>query len=102
MVILRDLDNEDERNPPRPLIIGSPLERQVREHFTRPDGSFNYSGYFAEAMGDSFSPRELEGSSGDDDLLIWRDNVLCGVTVWRDNPLCGVRFYVLTGSTFLF
>jgi hypothetical protein len=66
MVILRDLDNEDERNPPRPLIIGSPLERQVREHFTRPDGSFNYSGYFAEAMGDSFSPRELEGSSGDD------------------------------------
>ncbi|KAK2449129.1 hypothetical protein QL285_008355 [Trifolium repens] len=66
MVILRDLDNEDERNPPRPLIIGSTLECQVREHFTRPDGSFNYSGYFAEALGESFSPRELEGSSSDD------------------------------------
>jgi hypothetical protein len=66
MVILTDLCNEDERNPPRPLIIGSPLERQIREHFTRPDGSFNYSGYFSEVMGEPISPRELENSSGDD------------------------------------
>ena len=66
MVILRDLGNEDERNPPRPLIIGSPLERQVREHFTRSDGSFDYSGYFAEVMGESFNLGEREGGIGDD------------------------------------
>ncbi|WJX33912.1 hypothetical protein P8452_22076 [Trifolium repens] len=66
MVILRDLGNEDERNPPRPLIIGSPLERQVREHFIRPDDSFNYSGYFSEVMGEPISLREPESSSGDD------------------------------------
>ncbi|KAK2373466.1 hypothetical protein QL285_074497 [Trifolium repens] len=66
MVILRDLDNEDERNPPRPLIIGSPLERRVREHFIRPDGSFDYSGYFSEVMGESFKVGELEGGIGDD------------------------------------
>ncbi|WJX12327.1 hypothetical protein P8452_02841 [Trifolium repens] len=66
MVILRDLGNEDERNPPRPLIIGSPLERQVLELFIRPDGTFNYSGYFSEVMGEPISPRELESSSGDD------------------------------------
>ncbi|WJX77800.1 hypothetical protein P8452_61074 [Trifolium repens] len=66
MVILRDLDDEDERNPPRPLIVGSPLERQVREHFTRPDGSFDNSGYFAEVMGESFNRGELEGGIGDD------------------------------------
>jgi hypothetical protein len=66
MVILRDLSNGDERDPPRPLIVGSPLERQVRAHFIRPDGSFNYSGYFSEVMGEPISPRELEGSSGDD------------------------------------
>ncbi|WJX58400.1 hypothetical protein P8452_43861 [Trifolium repens] len=62
MVILRDLDNDDERSPPRPLIIGSPLERQVREHFTRPDGSFDYSGYFSEVLGESFN---VEGDSSD-------------------------------------
>ncbi|KAK2415666.1 hypothetical protein QL285_038128 [Trifolium repens] len=62
MVILRDLDNDDERSPP--LIIGSPLERQVREHFTRPDGSFDYSGYFSEVLGESFN---VEGDSSDSD-----------------------------------
>ncbi|KAK2423615.1 hypothetical protein QL285_034061 [Trifolium repens] len=66
MVILRDLSDEDERDPPRPLIVGSPIERQTREHFTRPDGSFNYSGYFSEVLGESISPGELESSSGDD------------------------------------
>ncbi|KAK2435431.1 hypothetical protein QL285_020489 [Trifolium repens] len=66
MVILRDLSNEDERNPPRPLIVGSPLERQVRAHFIRLDGSFNHSGYLSEVLGEPISPRELEGSSGDD------------------------------------
>ncbi|KAK2443354.1 hypothetical protein QL285_014466 [Trifolium repens] len=66
MVILRDLSNEDERDLPRPLIVGSPLERQVRENFTRPDGSINYSGYFSKVMGEPISPRELESSSGDD------------------------------------
>ncbi|WJX66031.1 hypothetical protein P8452_50626 [Trifolium repens] len=66
MVILRDLDNDDERSPPRPLIIDSPLERQVREHFTRPDGSFDYSGYFSEVMGESFNVGELEGGIGGD------------------------------------
>ncbi|KAK2443242.1 hypothetical protein QL285_014363 [Trifolium repens] len=66
MVILRDLDDEDERNPPRPLIVGSPLERQVREHFTRPDGSIDYCGYFAEVMGEPFTHGELEGGSGGD------------------------------------
>ena len=45
MVILRDFSDVGERDPSRPLIIGSPLERQIRKHFTRPDGSFNYSGY---------------------------------------------------------
>ena len=64
MVILRDLDNDEERSPPRPLIIGSPLERQVREHFTRPDGSFDYSGYFSEILGESFN---VEGDSSDSD-----------------------------------
>jgi hypothetical protein len=66
MVILRDLIDEDERDPPRPLIVGSPLERQTREHFTRLDGSFNYRGYFYEVLGEHISPGELESSSGDD------------------------------------
>ncbi|KAK2410368.1 hypothetical protein QL285_045734 [Trifolium repens] len=66
MVILRDLSDANERDPSRPLHVGSPLEQQTREHFTRPDGSFNYSGYFSEVLGISVSPRELESSSGDD------------------------------------
>ena len=76
MVILRDLDNDDERSPPRPLIIGSPLERQVREHFTRPDGSFDYSGYFSEVLGEPLSPRELESSSGDDIVVVAVDTIV--------------------------
>ncbi|KAK2409561.1 hypothetical protein QL285_044977 [Trifolium repens] len=66
MVILRDLSDANERDPSRPLLVGSPLERQTREHFTRPDGSFNYSGYFPEVLRIFISPRELDSSSGDD------------------------------------
>ncbi|KAK2455241.1 hypothetical protein QL285_002715 [Trifolium repens] len=66
MVILRDLSDEDERDPSRPLIVGSFLERQTRAHFIRPDGSVNYSGYFSEVIGEPISPGELESSSGDD------------------------------------
>ena len=66
MIILRDLSDVNERDSSRPLPFGSPLECQTHEHFTRPDGSLNYSGYFSELMGIPISPSELESSSGDD------------------------------------
>ncbi|WJX62421.1 hypothetical protein P8452_47420 [Trifolium repens] len=66
MVILRDFSDTSERDPSRPLIIGYPLERQIRKHFTRPDGSFNHSGYCAEVLGENFSPSEFESSNSDD------------------------------------
>ncbi|KAK2391053.1 hypothetical protein QL285_064547 [Trifolium repens] len=40
--------------------------RQIRKHFTRPDGSFNYSCYFTEVLGETFSSSELESSDSDD------------------------------------
>jgi hypothetical protein len=66
MVVLRDLSDVNERDPPRPLPIGCPLERQTREHFTRLDGSLNYCGYFTELLGVSITPSDLESGSGDD------------------------------------
>jgi hypothetical protein len=68
MVILRDLSDVNERDPSRPLPVGSHahLERQTHAHYTRADGSLNYSIYFSELLGISISSSELESSSGDD------------------------------------
>ncbi|KAK2389717.1 hypothetical protein QL285_063290 [Trifolium repens] len=66
MVVLRDLSDVNEGDPSRPLPVGCPLERQVHDHFTRPDGSLNYSGYFTELLGVPITHSDLESSSGDD------------------------------------
>ncbi|KAK2388731.1 hypothetical protein QL285_062379 [Trifolium repens] len=66
MVVLRDLSDVNEGDPSRPLPVGCPLERQVHGHFTRPDGSLNYSGYFTELLGVPITHSDLESSSGDD------------------------------------
>jgi hypothetical protein len=65
MVIWRDLSeaNEGDQNP----LVGTPFQRQVRDHFTRADGSLNYSGYFAELLGVYVSSSELDSDSDDDD-----------------------------------
>jgi hypothetical protein len=46
MVILRDLSEVDEGNFSQISYIGTPLERQIRAHFTRADDLLNRSGYF--------------------------------------------------------
>jgi hypothetical protein len=66
MVVLRDLSDVNEGDLSRPLPVGCPLERQVHDHFTRPDGSLNYSGYFTELLGVPITHSDLESSSGDD------------------------------------
>ncbi|WJX77404.1 hypothetical protein P8452_60719 [Trifolium repens] len=66
MVVLRDLSDVNVGNPSHPLVVGSPLERQIRKHYTRPDGSFNYNGYFHEVLGENFSSGETESSDSDD------------------------------------
>jgi hypothetical protein len=51
MVIFRDLSVVDEGNLSQLPYIGTPLERQIRAHFTRADGSLNRSGYYYEVWG---------------------------------------------------
>jgi hypothetical protein len=51
MVIFRDLSVVDEGNLSQVPYIGTPLERQIRAHFTRADGSLNRSGYYYEVWG---------------------------------------------------
>ncbi|KAK2390408.1 hypothetical protein QL285_063952 [Trifolium repens] len=65
MVILRDLGDVNEGDSSRPPPVGCPLERQILDHFTRPDGSLNYSGYFTELLGVPITHSDLESSSGD-------------------------------------
>ncbi|MCI00895.1 hypothetical protein A2U01_0021919, partial [Trifolium medium] len=65
MVILRDL-NDGEENFSKPLPIGSDLERQIRAHFTRADGSLNRRDYYSELWGFPVSSSNSEGS-GDSD-----------------------------------
>jgi hypothetical protein len=51
MVILRDLSEVDEGNFSQISYIGTPLERQIRAHFTRADDLLNRSGYFFLGLG---------------------------------------------------
>jgi hypothetical protein len=65
MVILRDLDDEIGGSSSFPPF-GSELERQIRSHFTREDGSFNEEGYFSELLGFILS----DSDSSDNDCVI--------------------------------
>jgi hypothetical protein len=65
MVILRDLSEVDEGNPSPAPYLGTPLERQIRSHYTRVDGSLNHSGYFSEILGVPVSSSEFDSGSGD-------------------------------------
>jgi hypothetical protein len=42
------------------------LQRQIRAHYTRADGSLNYSGYFSEILGVSVDTSDFDSTSGDD------------------------------------
>jgi hypothetical protein len=63
MVILRDLSEVDEGNFSQVPYIGTPLERQIRAHFTRADGSLNRSGYYSEAWGIHVNSSEIDSDS---------------------------------------
>jgi hypothetical protein len=65
MVILRDLSEVDEGNFSQVPYIGTPLELQVRAHYTRADGSLNRSGYYSEIWGVPVSSSEVDSSSDD-------------------------------------
>jgi hypothetical protein len=65
MVILRDFSDANEGEFHQTPCVGTPLERQVRAHYTRVDGSLNYRGYFSELLGISVGSSDLDSSSGD-------------------------------------
>ncbi|GAU35507.1 hypothetical protein TSUD_155380 [Trifolium subterraneum] len=66
MVILRDLS--DARDYPLEIpSVGSDLERQVRSHYTRADGTLNTSDYFTELSGFQVNSSDLESGSSDSD-----------------------------------
>ncbi|MCH97779.1 hypothetical protein A2U01_0018775, partial [Trifolium medium] len=65
MVILRDL-GDGEENFSKPIPIGSNLERQIRAHFTRADGSLNRQGYYSEMWGFHVSSSNSVESSDSD------------------------------------
>ena len=66
MAILRDLGDANEGDFSRAPPVGTPLQRQIRAHYTRVDGSLNYSGYFSEILGFSFDSSDFDSASGDD------------------------------------
>jgi hypothetical protein len=66
MAILRDLSDVSEGDFSRAPPVGTPLQRQIRAHYTRADGSLNYSGYFSELLGVSVSLSDFDSTSGDD------------------------------------
>jgi hypothetical protein len=51
MAILRDLGDANEGDFSRAPPVGTPLQRQICAHYTRVDGSLNYSGYFSKLLG---------------------------------------------------
>ncbi|KAK2382244.1 hypothetical protein QL285_069792 [Trifolium repens] len=65
MAILRDLSDVNEGDFPQTPLVGTPLERQIRAHFTRADGSLNYSGFFSELLGVPISSSEFDSGSSD-------------------------------------
>jgi hypothetical protein len=65
MVILHDLSEVDERNFSQVPYIGTPLERQIRAHFTRADGLLNRSGYYSEVWGVPVNSSEYDSDSDD-------------------------------------
>jgi hypothetical protein len=65
MVILRDLSEVDEGNFSQVPYIGTPLERQIRAHFNRADGSLNRSGYYSEIWGVPVNYSEIDYDSDD-------------------------------------
>jgi hypothetical protein len=63
MVILRDFSEVDEGNFSQVSYIGTPLERQIRAHFTGADGSLNRSGYYSEIWGFPVNSSEIHTNS---------------------------------------
>jgi hypothetical protein len=63
MVILRDFSEVDEGNFSQVSYIGTPLERQIRAHFTGADGSLNRSGYYSEIWGVPVNSSEIDTDS---------------------------------------
>jgi hypothetical protein len=66
MAILRDLGDANEGDFSRAPPVGTPLQRQIRAHYTRVDGSLNYSGYFSEMLGFPVDSSDFDSASGDD------------------------------------
>ncbi|MCH99394.1 hypothetical protein A2U01_0020406, partial [Trifolium medium] len=59
MVILREL-SDSEGDSSRIPLLGSDWERQIRSHYTRPDGTLDEKGYLSELWGFSVAPSDLE------------------------------------------
>ncbi|KAK2384134.1 hypothetical protein QL285_071509 [Trifolium repens] len=66
MAILRYLGDANEGDFSRAPPVGTPLQRQIRAHYTRVDGSLNYSGYFSEILGFPVDSSDFDSASGDD------------------------------------
>ncbi|MCI57179.1 hypothetical protein A2U01_0078430, partial [Trifolium medium] len=66
MVILRELSDSEDRSSEIPLF-DSDRERQIRSHYTRPDGTLNEKGYFSELWEFPVASSDLGSSDSDDD-----------------------------------
>ncbi|MCI62458.1 hypothetical protein A2U01_0083715, partial [Trifolium medium] len=66
MVILRELRDSEDKSSKIPFL-GSDWERQIRSHYTKPDGTLNEKGYLSKLWGFPVASSDLGSSDSDDD-----------------------------------
>ncbi|GAU47340.1 hypothetical protein TSUD_302080 [Trifolium subterraneum] len=71
MVILQELSDSGE--PLETPHLGSRLERQIRSHYTRADGSLNDRGYISELLGFPVNSSDEESSLDSDSDSSWME-----------------------------